>query len=354
MLSWHGPRFSTFFFKLRFSRRVHALLFRLALLAAFIVVSSCLPGSKSARAQDAAAPAESTTAARLMQAANSRVALVLPPVYQAAKLYSGFEDERRGISFVIFEAPWQAYDEMRGAFTPETLASRGLTDGMSGQLARQGDYVYMQARQSSPAGTYAKFFVLFRTTDQTVLVSANVPIRAMENGGVSIAEIEHVLASARTVPAAQIRDLYRLNYLGPFKEAGRVAGTSKLFTLDGRMEPEQKGVERAALIVAPSIDKRAITDINVTAKTLLQTLGGYRNITIGVPEPITISGMNGVALKATAVDAQSDAPLVIYQVLLAASDGGYYRLVGLLPQADAERLLPEVVRMTLGFELLPG
>lgn len=288
---------------------------------------------------------EQSNTTRLRQAPNSRVALVLPPSFQPAKLYSGFEDERRGVSYVIFEAPHHAYDEMAGAFTADNLASRGLTDGQKAKLDRSGDFVAMQARQSSPAGSYAKFFILFRTTDQTVLVSANVPERALETGDVKREEIDAALASAQTVPAAEIKDLYKLGYLGPFREAGRVAGTSKLYTLDGRLEPEQKGLSRPALIVAPSIDKRSILDVEQTARSLLQTLAGYRDITPGAPENVEISGMKGVALQASAIDAMSDNRIVIYQVLLVAKDGGYYRLVGLSPEADAPRLLPEMQRI---------
>ncbi len=334
-------------------RRFRMELVRLAGLAFLVMVGVLVAGGLASNAQDAGGTSR-TSPARLTQAANSRVTLVLPTSYQQATLYSGFEDERRGISFVIFEAPLAAYDEMKVAFTPETLATRGLTDGKAGQLTRDGDYVYMQAQQSSPAGEYAKFFVLFRTTDQTVLVSANVPVKELESGGATVAEIEQALSSARTVPVAQIKDLYKFSYLGPFKEAGRIAGTSKLFTLNGRLEPEQNGTARPALIVAPSIDKRAIVDINATAKALMQALPGYRDLEIGVPEPVTVSKLKGIALRGTAVDTQSETRFVIYQVLLVSGDGGYYRLVGLVPEAEAEKLLPEIVRITLSFEVMPS
>lgn len=302
-----------------------------------------------------AAPVKSAQAdTSLRQAPNSRVAMVLPPAFQPARLYSGFEDERNGISFVIFEAPAAAFDEMRTAFTPESLAARGLTDGRAGRLKRNDEHIYMQARQSSPAGIYSKFFVLFRTGDQTVLVTANVPERALETHATNAETIESALASAVTVAVTDIKELYRFGYLGPFKEAGRVAGTSKLYTPDGRLEPERKGLSRPALIVAPSIDKRPVGDVATTAKALLQTLAGYRDISIGIPEPVTVSGLKGVSLQGEAKDAQSGAEIVIHQVLLVAHDGGYYRLVGLVPKADAERLLPELQRITQSFQILGG
>lgn len=308
------------------------------------------PGASGATSQAAAAP----DTASLRQAPNSRVALVLPPSYQPARLYSGFENEHSGISFVIFEAPRKAFDEMKGAFTPQSLAERGLTDGLAGQLDRRDEHIYMRARQASAAGTYAKFFVLFHTDDQTVLVSANVPLKALESGSTRVESIEAVLASAETVAATQIKELYRLGYLGPFKEAGRIAGTSKLYTLDGRLEPEHKGQSRPSLIIAPSIDKRPIADVAATAKTLMQTLAGYRDIATGVPELVTVSGLKGVTLEGTARDSQSGAAIIIHQLLLVAADGGYYRLVGLLPQEDAGRLLSELQRITQSFQLLDG
>ena len=73
---------------------------------------------------------------------------------------------------------------MAQGFTAEELAKRGVTDVEKAPLARTGSYTYMRARQKSEAGTYVKYFVLFRTADQTILVSVNVPHRAVDNGSV--------------------------------------------------------------------------------------------------------------------------------------------------------------------------
>lgn len=318
-----------------------------------LLLSALVPGHSPSLAQDTQT-SSAQNSARITQAPNSRVSMMLPPTFQPSKLYSGFEDQNRGISIVILEVPRLAYNEMKNSLTPERLATQGVSDSQLGQLARQGDYVYMQARQSSAAGKFAKFFILFPTADQTVLISVNVPIKALEADNAVVDEIEQALASAQTVPTAQIKELFKLNYLGPFKEAGRVAGSSKLYSLDGRLEPEYKGMSRPVLIVAPSIDKRPITDINAAAKAMIKSLPQYKDMAVEDPEPVTISGMNGVSLKATALDLSSGMPVVIYQVLLVARDGGYYRLIGLIPETDAERLLPEVVRISQSFAEEPG
>src|SRR5689334_1400002 len=58
------------------------------------------------------APAEASQ----QQAPNSRVVLDLPPGYTPSPLFSGFQDEARGVSFVILEAPASEYDKMAQGF----------------------------------------------------------------------------------------------------------------------------------------------------------------------------------------------------------------------------------------------
>lgn len=337
-MAWHPLALSTRARPARRARRTpRPLLSALVVVALAVVTYDHLPEARADDKSSGPAAAGFTTE----QAPNSRVALSLPAGYAPAKLYSGFENEQQGISFVILEAPHHAYPEMAAGFTPENLAKRGITDGVRGELPRQGNYVYMRARQNSPAGRYAKYFVLFQTDDQTVLVSANVPEKALDDAGTTGKLVEQSLASATTVPVAAIKELYKLGYLGPFKEAGRVAGTSKLFTLDGRVEPEQKGKPRAAVIVAPSIDKRPLGDLEATAKSLLKALAGYREITHGAPQAVEISGLRGVVLEAKAIDQQTGGNTVIHQTLLAATDGGYYRIVAIAPEEQSEAMLRE-------------
>jgi hypothetical protein len=114
------------------------------------------------------------------QAPNSRVVLDLPSGYVPSPLFSGFQNDTSGVSFIILEAPVGEYDKMAAGFTAEELAKRGITNVQKAELARNDPHVYMRAHQKSAAGAYAKFFVLFRTADQTILVSVNVPERSLE------------------------------------------------------------------------------------------------------------------------------------------------------------------------------
>lgn len=287
------------------------------------------------------------------QATNSRVILDLPAGFVPSPLFSGFQDDATGVSYVILEAPVGEYDKMAQGFTPEELAKRGITEVEKGTLNRSDAHVYMRALQKSEAGTYAKFFVLFRTADQTVLVSVNVPKRSLDDGSAKAADIEHVLEGAKTTATPAVRDLYALSYLGPFKEAGTLVGTSKVYTLDGRLEPERAGETRSAFMVAPSLDKRQVSDPDKLAVGLLASLPGYKSFKPGEPHHIHIGGLDGTELEAAAVDADDGKPIHLYQAMLVGKDGGYFRLIGVATAQDEARLAAEFPKIARSFALLP-
>ena len=294
-----------------------------------------------------------SAAASPQQAPNSRVVLDLPDGYTPSPLFSGFQNDASGVSYIILEAPVAEYDKMAQGFTDEELAKRGITDVEKVDLARTDPHVYMRAHQKSAAGNYAKFFVLFRTADQTILVSVNVPQRSIEDGSVKMEDIEKVLVSAKTTEKPAVRHLYSLGYLGPFKEAGTLVGTSKVYTLDGRLEPERAGATRSAFMVAPSLDKRRLDDPKKQSVALLASLPGYRDFKAGDTRPISIAGLDGFELSAEAVDTDDNVPVHLYQALLAGKGGGYFRLIGIATDADKARLPAEFEKIARSFTLLP-
>ena len=205
----------------------------------------------------------------------------LPPDYTPSPLFAGFQNEALGISFIILEAPAGEYDKMAQGFTPQELAKRGITEARTASLPRSDPHVYMRASRSRrPAATRSFRAVSHRRSDHPRF--RNVPAKAVEDGSVTPEEIE-ILASAKTTEKPAVRDLFALAYLGPFKEAGTLVGTSKVYTLDGRLEPEQRGETRSGFMVAPSLDKRRVAEPDKMAVALLASLPGHRNVKPGAP-----------------------------------------------------------------------
>jgi hypothetical protein len=314
-----------------------------------VVGAQCLLAFVALVALGAPPPAAATP----QQAPNSRVVLDLPPGYTPSPLFSGFQDDVRGVSFVILEGPASEYEKMAQGFTEEEFAKRGITDAAKAKLTRTDPHIFMRASQKSAAGNYQKFFVLFRTSDQTILVSVNVPASAIADGTVTADEIEKILSTATTAGQPAVRDLFSLSYLGPFKEAGTLVGTSKVYTLDGRLEPERAGVTRSAFMVAPSLDKRAMADPKKEAVALLASLSGYKDIKTEEPREIAIDGLAGVETWASAIDEDDNTPVRLYQAMLRRKDGGYFRLIGIATPGDVERLKAEFPKIAGSFALVP-
>ena len=268
-------------------------------------------------------------------------------------LFAGFQNDTTGVSFIILEAPVAEYEKMAAGFTPEELAKRGITDVTKGELTRTDPHVYMRAHQKSAAGEYAKFFVLFRTADQTVLVSVNAPQRSIADGSVKPAAIEAVLRTAKTTEKAAVRDLYSLTYLGPFKEAGTLVGTSKVYTLDGSLQPERAGETRSAFMVAPSLDKRPVTEPKKQSVALLASLPGYKDFKPGETHAINIGGLDEIEVEGEALDVDDDKPIHLYQAMLMGKDGGYFRLIGIATQEDKAALSGEFPKIAHSFALIP-
>ena len=292
-------------------------------------------------------------AARVQQAPSSRIALDLPEGFEPSRLFAGFLAEAIGVSVVVVELPGAAYEQLASGLTPDALASKGIVKAEPVKLERAGPYLYLRGEQASGQGPVAKFLLAFRDKDVTALVTANVQQSALEQRLVTAEQVDRLLASASVASvAAPSRDVFRLDYLGPFKAAGTILGTTHAYTLDGKLEPAPMGGKRVVLIVAPSLDRRPVTDPEAQAEALLGGLPGLASPKIEVRNRIDVAGMEAVEMVGAATDKDSGAGVALYQALILPAGGGYYRLVGQMPLEDKERLLPELRKITAGFRAI--
>lgn len=289
--------------------------------------------------------------ARVQQAPSSRVAIDLPDGYQPSRLFTGFVNEAAGVSLVIVELPEAAYEQLANGLTPEALATKGITDVQAGKIARAEPYIYMTGVQASGQGPVAKFLMAFRNGGVTALITANVQKASLDQGMLKAEDVERFLASAKiAAAAAPAHELFRLGYLGPFKPAGSILGTTRAFTLDGRMEPGPPGEQRTVLIVAPSLDLRPVADAERQAEVLLQGLAGLQSPKVEERRRLRVADMDAIELVGSATDKDGGTALGLWQLLVLPARGGYYRLVGQMPLADKDALLPELRRIADGFK----
>lgn len=294
-----------------------------------------------------------SASARVEQAPSSRVALDVPGGFTPARQFAGFVNEAAGTSVVVVEVPGAAYEQLATGLTPQALATKGIAKAEAARLARPEPYIYMRGEQMARQGAVAKFLLVFRDKDVTALVTANVETAALERGAMTVADVERILASSTiAASAAPARELFRLGYLGRFRHAGTILGTTHAYTLDGKLEPSRKGEKRAIVIVAPSLDDRPIADPAREAETLLAGLPGLLETQVVGRRPIKVAGMDAIEIVADAKEKDVTGGVAVLQVLITPKSGGYYRIVGQVPAADKEVLLPEMRRIVESFELV--
>ena len=294
------------------------------------------------------------TPAQARQIPGSRVVLDVPASFTAATRFSGYVDEPRGISIVVVEFPAVAYDEIAKVMTVEALAGQQMTNARRATLTRTGDYLYFTAEQAQAGTTYGKFLLVTRDKGVTVIVTANVPKARIDAGEATAAEMEAILTSARVADtAAPEKLLFTLGYLGPFKRAGTLAGTATLYTLDGVLMPATPDATRALFVAAPSLDERPLGDLEAFARRALEGTGGFTDVVVTGTRPLTVAGLRGVELTATANDAREKRAMGMYQAVIVLTSGGYVRLLGQASAAEFEKLLPEFKKMAESYTPTP-
>ncbi len=267
-----------------------------------------------------------------------------------AALSSSPEPESGGTEPVSSLSIRPCLEQLVKGLTPEALTAKGVQKARVATLARSGPHLYVQAEQVGEQGESAKYMLAFQQNDVASLVTVNVRKSELEAGSVVAADIERILASASVAPyPAPAREVFALDYMGPFKAAGTMLGTTRVFTLDGRMEPSKKGEVRPVLIVSPSLDRRLLPEPVAYAEKLLEGLPGIAAPSITERRRITIAGLDAVELVGKATDKDGKAEIALYQVMLLGPEGGYYRIVGQMPFAERDRLLPELRRIAAGF-----
>lgn len=301
-----------------------------------------------------AATAVSGAKAEPRQAPNSRVSLDLEPKFQPSDRFSGFVDEKTSASFVIVEMPAQAYEELKKMpDRTDALAQRGLTDAEVKSLSgREGDYIYFTARQSAGGIDVAKFVLIFREADLTVMISTNIPQVAFDAGAYTREQIETILATAKVEDsAAKAAELFRFNYLGPFQESYGLMGTTKAYNTSGSKPAQGQNllIKEPTILVSPSIDDREI-DTKLGAQRSFQALGGMKDKKITSEKDTSIAGLKGYQIIGETTDEASDTKIAINLVLLAGDPGGYYIMVGTTPMTDKDKFMPEIEKVFASFE----
>ena len=288
--------------------------------------------------------------AAMKQPPGSRIKMDVPDTFEVSKLFSGFLYPAAGVSIVIAELPTKSYDRVVAGFTDKALGKKGITDVKRSKLKRTDKHLYFTGKQTNRGHRFLKHVLLTSDDRSVAVITVNVPIGSGVEGFIKTEEIITALNSATfTDKAAPIIKQFKLEYLGPFKEAGKLVGSAILYTTDGQLRASKPGEARSMIVIAPSVDRIAVNNIPAFSERAMRSITGYSNLKIVANSTVEIAGLKGAQVAATAVSTQSKQPVELRQVVLSRPKGGYFRILAIIQQAEAEKLLPETDKLIKGF-----
>ncbi len=289
----------------------------------------------------------------LRQAPGSRIALAVNGDFAPSDRFAGFVHEKSGTSIALLELPLKVFEPLQElGRAQETFEAQGVGGVTRMALpGRSGDYIYLRGEQNTPLVDYAKYVLIFRDSGITGMVSANVPRAALNSGIVTGAAIEKVLASATIRgETTEAPKLFTLSYLGPFEEDLSLLGTTKGYRLKDS-EASGSGVEifQPLFLVAPSLSGAPIPNLSLLAGRSFEQIDRIAVKTVVSVRDLTIAGLPAIEIAGRGADAGTGIAALVYQLIVEASHGGYFRLIGIAPECDHELFLDHFRKMAESF-----
>jgi len=284
----------------------------------------------------------------LLPVRGTKVSLIPPPGFTAAKLFPGFQHEDSGSSIMVTEMPAPLSEIMKG-MTVDGLATKGMTLLKSEDAKIAGRSAkLLSVSQAAHGLTFHKWLGLFGTESATVLVVATFPEATSKTIG---EPLRKAVLSSQWDPGKAV-DRYegldfRITETTDLKIAKRI-GNMLLITKDGASTRGE--AKDPMVVVGSSVSKTTIADLETFSTARVKQTAGTKDLKVAAGKSVTIGGLSGYELSATAKDQKSGTPIVVYQVILAKAKH-YYILQGMVAQTNAKRYVPQFSSIAKSFRL---
>ncbi len=290
--------------------------------------------------------------AGVRQVAGSRIALGIGDRFTPSDRFTGFVHDASGASVALVELPSTAFDQLqRLGNAAQTFAAQGIANVTEQPLpGRSGEYMYLRGEQKTALVDYVKYILIFRERGLTGMVTANIPRVALTTGLLKGIEIESVLKSAQIQQDAPVAPaLFSLGYIGPFEEDTSLLGTTKGYRL--KTTGTEKPAFKPIFLVAPSLTQAPIPDLAYFAERSFDGIDQIRDKIAETTASIEISGLKAVEISGKGLDSASQSSAIVYQLIIEAPHGGYFRILGLAPETEFPQFTHEFMKMGRSFRL---
>jgi hypothetical protein len=291
---------------------------------AFAISVGVVLSAAPARAQDPVFPP------------GSRVGLVPPPGMVASNAFDGFADPSKDAAILITVLPPAAFAQMDKTLDVDSLKKQGVAlEKREPMQLSFGKGFLLSGRQTADRTRYKKWLLVAGASDLTALVTVQVPEpedKAYPDRVVRAALA--TLAVRAKVPEAEELGLlpFSVGDFAGFHVEDVLRGRALMLRDAGAAEPAKDaaagGVDARMLIAAlPGGPSEPDGRANF-ARLAFNEIGGIRDVTITVSEPLRIGGQSGFQTMAEAKDARTGADVRVIQ-WLRFGGGGYLQMVGI-------------------------
>jgi hypothetical protein len=267
----------------------------------------------------------------------SRVGLVPPPGMVASNTFDGFSDPTKDAAILITVLPAAAYAQMDKTLDIETLKKQGVVlDKREPMQLAFGKGFLLVGRQTADKVRYKKWLLVAGASDLTALVTVQVPIPDDKTYPDNVVRSALATLAVRAkVPEAEELGLlpFAVGDFAGFQVEDVLRGRAVMLhdtpgAKDSAKDPYAGGVDSRMLIAAlPGGPAEPEGRANF-ARLTFQEIGGIRDVTITLSEPLRIGGQSGYQTMAEAKDARSGADVRVIQ-WLRFGGGGYLQMVGI-------------------------
>jgi len=256
----------------------------------------------------------------------SMLKLVVPDGYQASIDYPGFEELEISAAIMVNELPVN-YDELAGVFgNADELATQGMTLISHEEISFHGQLAdFAQVDQLANGELFEKYILAFGDSITTYILTGMLPKAGLQanKNDVKLALLSTVVDETVVVdPLAELP--FSVSVDSTKLQFATTISSSALYTVDGNV-PTESG-DDTMLIVANSFGEVVVADREAFALESLGELPNVTNVALKTKQAVTIQGLDGVEITATALD-DGEETFIFHTVLFANSK--YYRILGM-------------------------
>lgn len=297
-----------------------------------------------------AAPAAGEEAAPTRKkVAGTRVSVLVPSGFTKAANFAGYERREGLASIAATELPHPAAKVIPG-LTDRAWKTKGVTVKSREDVTVDGRKgILIHGAQSAEGAEFRKWIAVFGDGDGTVIVMGTFLAAAKEELST---KLRTSVLSARWRTDLEANPFEGLDFRVKPPAALRLAnrmGQMLSYTRDGEaVKPDPR---EPLFIVGPSLGGGKIADLGAFAKERVRKTATCTDIEIATGRAVEIGGLAGYEIVADAKHDKTRVGLVVYQVVLAREDSGYYIMQGLVGADRRDAWLAVFRKTARSFEI---